>query len=65
MGHLPKNIIVKITSMEYIYLFHPRYLHDDIFRYMTLEITHLFHAVISGYTAQVHYPCSYSNRPNF
>ncbi len=25
----------------------------------------IFHAVISRYTAQAHYPCSYSNRPNF
>ncbi len=37
-----------------IYLFHPRYLHNDIFRYMTCEITHhiwlfmlLFHVVLS------------------
>ncbi len=45
----------------YIYLFHPRYLHNDIFRYMTHEITHY----ISRCTAQAHYPCSYSNWPNF
>ncbi len=34
-----------------MYLFHPRYLHNDIFRYMTREITHDishcgFHAVL-------------------
>ncbi len=34
-GHVPKDIIVKISRVEYIYLFHPRYLHNDIFRYMT------------------------------
>ncbi len=32
----------KLVVVIYIYkyLFHPRYLHDDIFRYMTHEITH-------------------------
>ncbi len=29
-----------ICYILYIYLFHPRYLHNDIFRYMTCEITH-------------------------
>ena len=48
-------------QISYIYLFHPRYLHNDIFRYVTCEITH----DISRCTAQAHYPCSYSNRPNF
>ena len=54
----------------YIYnIFHPRYLHYDIFRYMTHEITQdisgcYFMAVISCCTEQAHYPCSYSNRLN-
>ena len=42
--------------------FHPRYLHNDIFRYMTSEITQDISPDIS---LQAHYPCSYSNRPNF
>ncbi len=54
----------------YLFIFHPRYLHSDIFRYMTLEITHsrYFTSVISTillYCYTAHYPCSYSNWPNF
>ncbi len=38
--------------MEYIYLFHPRYLHNDIVRYVTHKITHdisqlLFQIILS------------------
>ncbi len=29
-----------VVVQYYIYLFHPRYLHNDIFRYLTREISH-------------------------
>ncbi len=35
MGHVPKYVIVKMSRVEYIYFFHARYLHNDIFWYVT------------------------------
>ena len=52
----------------YIYLFHPRYLHNDNFRYVTLNFMQLFHTVLCCYFTlycATHYPCSYSNGPTF
>ncbi len=49
-----------ILNKYIIYTFHPGYIHNDIFRYMTLEVTVV---VFFSCTEQVHYPCSYSNRP--
>ncbi len=56
----------------YIYLFHARYLHNDIFRYVTSEISQdittcylmaVYHKVLShGCIAQAHYQSIYSNR---
>ena len=51
--------ILKILAMlsntlaaVYIYFFHPRYLHNDIFRYMTREITHdISHCYFTLYCA--------------
>ncbi len=52
-------------SCSKCYLFHPRYLHNDIFMYMTREITHDISCCYFTLYCQAHYPCSYSNRPNF
>ncbi len=49
-----KDFIDYLTYIYiYIYIFHPRYLHNDIFRYMTLEITQDISAVISLCTAKL------------
>ncbi len=59
--HIHISMYVCIYIHMYIY-YTPRYFHNNIFRYMTLE---RYYAVISLYTAQAHYPSSYSNQPNF
>ncbi len=48
MIKIPKNTLMKISKC----IFHPRYLHNDIFRYMTSKITKaifvlLFHTIMS------------------
>ncbi len=41
MGHESKNTIAKTSSIVHVlYLFHPKYFQNDIFRYVTLEITY-------------------------
>ncbi len=53
-------LVYTIYIYNYICLFHPRYLHNDIFRYMTCEITHdisrHFKVVFSPCTEQAQYP---------
>ncbi len=56
------SILLYYYNIYYVlcYLFHPRFLHNDIFRYMTREITQIFHSC--SILQQTHYPCSYSKK---
>ncbi len=57
-----------MVSNIYTYIFHARYLHNVIFRYVTHEITYIIivlsHAVL-GKLISLSYTSSYSNQPTY